>query len=140
MKSISKITVRYAETDQMGIAHHANYPVWYEVGRSDLIRSIGIRYSALEEMGILVPLMHLESTYRRPCRYEDRLEVHTYIKSLSYVKMEIGYEIYIEGEDTPINTGATTHAITDKQLRPINLKRVQPELYARMQAMAAQGE
>lgn len=68
----TSIVVRYAETDQMGIVHHAVYPVWYEVARTELIRQIGIPYSQMEAMGVMTPLVELKSRYKGVTRYEDR--------------------------------------------------------------------
>ena len=116
--SKSRIVVRYAETDQMGIAHHANYPVWFEVARTDLIKTIGITYTELEEMGAMLPLVALECRYFHPAKYED----------------VIGYRVLREGEENPLCTGSTTHAIVDQELRPMNFKRFAPEIFAKMLA------
>ena len=67
MHSKSYLTVRYAETDRMGVAHHSNYPVWYEVGRTDYIKLFGIKCTEMEEAGIMMPLINLSCTYRNSC-------------------------------------------------------------------------
>jgi len=71
LTSETRLVVRYAETDQMGIVHHSNYPVWFEAGRTDFIKGIGLPYSKIEEKGILLPLIELKCCYRGAARYED---------------------------------------------------------------------
>ena len=132
--SKSRIVVRYAETDQMGIAHHANYPVWFEVARTDLIKTIGITYTELEEMGAMLPLVALECRYFHPAKYEDVLVVEAFLTHISAAKMVIGYRVLREGEENPLCTGSTTHAIVDQELRPMNFKRFAPEIFAKMLA------
>ena len=83
MISKSQVVVRYAETDQMGIVHHSNYPVWYEIGRTDLIKETGITYSELERMGVMTPLVELSCRYIGVARYEDVLTVETSIAELT---------------------------------------------------------
>ena len=69
MISKSQVVVRYAETDQMGIAHHANYPIWYEIARTDLIKNIGMTYSEMEHMGVMTPLVELGCRYIGTAHY-----------------------------------------------------------------------
>ena len=71
--SVSHVTVRYAETDQMGVAHHANYPVWFEIGRTDLIKEMGLSYAQVEERGVMLPLIRLSCTFKQPVRYDEKL-------------------------------------------------------------------
>lgn len=132
MRVKSKIVVRYAETDQMGIAHHANYPVWYEVARTELIKKLGMTYTELEQQGLIMPLVELQSKYISAAYYEDHLIVEAELKSLSGVKLEIAYVIYREKDETPINVGRTIHALVGRDLKPVNVKREYPELYQRL--------
>ena len=82
MKTQSNIVVRYAETDQMGIAHHSVYAVWYEVARSDFIKQIGMTYSEMEKEGVMTPVVELTSKYRLPACYEDELTIEVSIGRL----------------------------------------------------------
>lgn len=127
MVSESYITVRYAETDKMGIAHHSNYPVWFEVARTDYIKNLGITYSQMEEMGILVPLLSLECTFKGAAKYEDELCVRCYLSNLSRVKIEFSYEILKDGKI--ISLGKTLHGIVSPKLMPFNLEKKFPDLY-----------
>jgi acyl-CoA thioester hydrolase len=90
----TKLTVRYAETDQMSIVHHSNYVVWFEAGRTDFLRKSEIAYSDIEAKGIFLPLSHMECTFKNPARYEDTIVVKTKIQKMSCVKLEFCYEVY----------------------------------------------
>lgn len=137
MTSETKITVRYAETDQMGIVHHSNYAVWYEAARTDFIREkIGMSYTEMERMGILAPLLELSGKFLAPAYYEDELTVRATLVKASSVKMEFTYEIYRKGEDRPIHTGRTPHGLVGKDLRPFHIKKTCPEFYQKLMAAA----
>ncbi|MFP4697361.1 MAG: acyl-CoA thioesterase [Eubacteriales bacterium] len=129
MISKSKVIVRYAETDQMGVVHHANYPIWYEIARTDFIKKIGITYTEMENMGLVVPLLELNIKYIEPAYYEDELIIEAILKKVAGLKMIFEYQIYRNNKIKPINIGQTVHAIVDKELKPINVKKEYPELY-----------
>ncbi len=132
MVSKSKVVVRYAETDQMGIAHHANYPIWYEVARTDLIKKMGMTYSEMEKQGLLFPLLELHSKYISAAYYEDELIVEVKVKNVAMVKIEFDYKIYREPDKKIINEGSTIHALVTKDLRPVNAKKVFPDVYQKL--------
>lgn len=123
----SKIIVRYAETDKMGIVHHSVYPIWYEVARTEFTKSSGISYSKMEEVGVMTPLVGLECKYIKPSFYEDELEVEVSIEQLTGVKIIFAYKIF-KGEEL-LNTGRTIHALVGKDLKPTNIKKKHPEIY-----------
>jgi len=127
--SRTEIVVRYAETDQMGIAHHSNYPIWYEAARTDFIKGAGISYSEVEKRGYMLPLLELKSCYKKPAKYEDELFIITKIKDLSFTRITFYYEVYNKNENTLINYGETMHVWTDKNLKPVNMKKCAPEIY-----------
>ena len=129
MISQSRITVRYAETDQMGIAHHSNYPIWYEVARTELIKKMGLSYTQMEQNGVIVPLVELQCKYLSAAYYEDKLIVEVSLKSVSPVKLEFEYCIYREGEEKPLNVGRTVHALVGKDIKPMNVRKMHPEIY-----------
>jgi acyl-CoA thioester hydrolase len=125
------LTVRYAETDRMGIVHHANYPVWYEVGRTEFIEKCGITYSEIEAKGILLPLLELKCKYISSSTYEDKIIVRTSIKSYSKTRLNFYYEVFKEQDmKKPINIGETIHVWTNINLKPLNLEKHYPELYS----------
>lgn len=88
--------VRYAETDQMGVVYHGNYAVYFEMGRVEWLRNMGISYKKMEETGIMLPVVSLTMNYKKPARYDDLLTVTTRFKSQTSVKIEFDYEIHNE--------------------------------------------
>ena len=125
----TKIIVRYAETDQMGIAHHSNYAIWYEAARTDFIKLLGITYSECEKRGFMLPLISLTCNYKYPAYYEDELGIKAYIEKLTPVRLILGYEIRRNGNEMIIATGTTSHVWTDLNLKPINLMKKNIEIY-----------
>jgi acyl-CoA thioester hydrolase len=91
-----EVRVRYAETDQMGVVYHGNYAQYFEMGRVEWLRNIGISYKWMEENGIMLPVVSLTMNYKKPAQYDDNLLVKTIFKKLSTVKIEFDYEIYNE--------------------------------------------
>lgn len=134
MKTVTKLTVRYAETDKMGIVHHSNYPIWFEAGRTDFIKQAGISYSALESLGVLLPLYEVTCRFKSPALYEDEVAVITSLKALSCVRIILSYEVINVKTNALLATGETLHAFTGTSLKPINAQRVIPEVYAMLSA------
>ncbi len=129
MESRSRLRVRYAETDQMGIAWHGNYFAWFEEARTDLLRHLGTTYNALEALGFRLPVIECRAEYRRPVRYDDELEVLTRLRRLGGASLEFEYEVRREGQSDVLATGGTTHASTDPSGRP---RRLPEELRRRL--------
>ena len=125
----SKIVVRYAETDQMGIAHHSNYPVWFEVARTDFIKASGISYTDVEKAGIITPLTGLTVRYKQAAFYEDELSIHIKLTRLTPVRLEFSYEVIRENPRALIATGTTSHGMVSKDLVPVNVKKEHPKIY-----------
>ena len=112
--------VRYAETDKMGVVYHANYLVWFEIGRTDLLRTIGWTYRQMESSGVSLPVIEAHCEYRKPARYDDELEVGTRGELLSPTRVCFNYEIrWLDGEVSAI--GRTVHAAITEQTRPCRL-------------------
>jgi acyl-CoA thioester hydrolase len=130
MTSKSNIAVRYSETDQMGIVHHSVYPVWYEVARTDYIKLVNMTYSDMENAGVMMPVIELKCKYSGAARYEDVLTVEVKMSMLTPVRVEFEYTIYKNGEPKPIHTGSTMHAWVNKDMRPVNLKKYNSEIYS----------
>lgn len=131
MYSESKVIVRYAETDRMGIVHHSVYPIWYELTRTDFTKKLGITYSEMEEMGVMNPLVELGCKYIHPANFEDELIVRVCVSKLTPARIEFKYEVY--NKDLLINTGFTVHAWVGKDLRPLNMKKKFPDIYEKIQ-------
>lgn len=90
------VRVRYSETDQMGVVYHGNYAQYFEMGRVEWLRNMGVSYKWMEANGIMLPVVSLNMNYKKPARYDDLLTVKTIFKSQSSVKIEFDYEIYNE--------------------------------------------
>lgn len=124
------IDVRYAETDQMGVVHHANYLVWFEVGRTDFIKELGFSYAKMEEDGILSPVTDITISYKRPFHYGEKATVNTWVEQYTGIRVVYGYEIYNEANELCI-TGTSTHTCVKKDtFRPIALKKRFPDWHA----------
>ncbi len=116
----TKIRVRYGETDQMGYVYYGNYPLYYEVARTDMIRKIGWTYSQMEKSGVMMPVASLNVKYLRPAYYDNNLTVKVTVKNLPTKKMEFEYEVFNE-QGKLINTGNTTLVFVDmKTGKPTN--------------------
>lgn len=130
MITTSHVTARYAETDQMQVIHHAVYPVWYEVGRTEFIREAGFPYSEMEKQGIMTPLTSLTCNYRLPCVYEDKIAIETRLSKLTPSRLSFFYTLYKNGETVPFHTGESHHAWVDaKTFQPMNMKKRFPDIY-----------
>ncbi len=113
------VRVRYAETDQMGVVYHGNYAQYFEMGRVEWLRNLGVSYKWMEENGVMLPVVSLEMNYKKPARYDDVLRVKTILKSQTSVKIEFDYEIYNE-QNQLLTTGYSMLVFVDmKTGRPI---------------------
>ncbi len=122
----ARLRVRYAETDQMGVVYHANYLVWFEVGRVELLRSLGISYQRLEkDYDCLIAVVGVEVRYRAPARYDDEIAVRTRLVTLRGSVMKIAYEVVRAGHETLLCEGTTTHIVVNRQME----KRALPQEY-----------
>ena len=119
--SVSTIRVRYAETDKMGVVYYANYLVWFDVARADLLRSLGWTYREMEHAGISLPVIEAHCEYRRPARYDDEIDVKTEGRMLSPVRMEFRYEVIRKEDQTVAASGRTVHASLDASGKPCRL-------------------
>ncbi len=119
--STSLVRVRYAETDKMGVVYYANYFVWFEVGRTDLLRVLGWSYREMELAGVSLPVIDAHCEYARPARYDDELEIRTTGRLLSPVRLEFIYEVRLAAQAIIAATGRTTHASVDPTGRPCRL-------------------
>ena len=98
--SQTKVRVRYAETDQMGVVYHSNFFLYYEVARAESIRELGFTYADMEKMGVIMPVVEVQSKFLRPARYDDLLTVKTFLRELPrHHKVEFHHEVYNENEE-----------------------------------------
>ncbi|MFP9117198.1 acyl-CoA thioesterase [Flavobacterium sp. RNTU_13] len=114
------VRVRYAETDQMGVVYHGNYAQYFEMGRVEWLRNLGVSYKSMEEAGIMLPVVSLTMNYKKPARYDDLLRVRTIFKKQDGVKIEFDYEIYNEANEL-LTTGYSMLVFVDmKTGRPVS--------------------
>ena len=116
-----EVRVRYPEVDRMGFAHHANHFVWFEIGRTDLMRSRGIDYRSVEDDGLFLPVIGASCAYRSPARYDDLLRIITSVASLGAARVTFAYRIERAVDGTLLATGTTEHAAVDGRGRPRRL-------------------
>lgn len=129
-KSSTKIRVRYAETDQMGVVHHSNYYVYFEAAREDFIAGADIRYKDMEDYGIMMPLVETQCRYIEGAKYDDVLIVETTLEKLSPIKVILQYKVIRENDNKLIARGKTIQAFVDKAtFKIINLKENNLKLY-----------
>ncbi len=122
----TKLRVRYAETDKMGVVYHSNFVIWFEVGRVELLRQLGFRYSEMEaEDNCHIPVVDLRVRYKAPAQYDDEIVVRTQIKNVRSSLLHFSYEIFREGDRTLLATGETMHIIVNNKLERTAL----PEKY-----------
>lgn len=118
----TRLRVRYAETDQMGVAYYSNYFVWMEVGRVEYCRAAGLRYRDLEEQeGILLTVVEANCRYHSPARYDEEIIVRTSVGRAHARMVEFRYEMRCAGDDRLIATGWTKHLFCDRQMKPTRL-------------------
>jgi acyl-CoA thioester hydrolase len=125
----SEIKVRYQETDQMGIVYHANYLVWFEVGRTDFFESIGFKYAQMEEQGILAPVIDANIQYKTPVKYGEKVKVRTWVEYYDGLKVVYRYDVLHENGELAV-TGTTTHVcVKNDSFRPISTRKKFPQLH-----------
>jgi acyl-CoA thioester hydrolase len=124
------VRVRYQETDKMGVVYYGNYYTWFEVGRSEFIRSLGFSYSDLETKGIMLPVVESHCRHMAPAVYDDLLLVRTSIKELSGARIAFDYKVIRKRDDALLASGGTMHAFADcLTFKPVNLKKRCAEYY-----------
>ena len=119
---VTHVRVRYAETDQMGVAYHGHYLAWYEMGRTELMRELGCAYGELERReGIFFPVVEVGSRYLVPARYDDVLQIRTRLVRIGGVRARFEYELIRSEDDRLLATGFTEHASVGAAGRPVRL-------------------
>jgi acyl-CoA thioester hydrolase len=132
MPVTTEVRVRYAETDQMGVVYYANYLVWFELGRVELLRSLGLAYSRLEsDHGCFIPVIEARCRYRSPARYDDEILIETRPAMLRGSVLRFAYGIYRKPDQKGkerelLAEGETTHVVCDDRLQ----RKPLPEKYA----------
>jgi acyl-CoA thioester hydrolase len=117
IRSVTQVEVRYAETDMMGFVYHANFLVWFEIGRTRLFKEIGVSYRQIEAEGYRLPVLEVAVQYLRPALYDDALSIVTVLREKPLLRVSLEYEVF-RGEEL-LATGRSTHAFIDREGRPV---------------------
>lgn len=129
--SEKEIEIRYAETDQMGVVYHANYVIWLEMGRTQLIKDLGFSVTELEDAGYVSPVMNVNISYKAALRYGKPAKIRTWVKTQDRLRTVYGYEIFHE-DGTIAATATTEHIVVKKDsFRPISMIKIDPVWYER---------
>ena len=128
------LRVRYGDTDQMGFAYYANYLRWFEIGRAEMLRSLGTSYREVEEGGVLLPVLEAQCRYLKPARYDDLVVIETRVAELKRASVRFEYRVLLAGDDLLLATGRTEHCFLDREGRP---GRPSPSLLALLRLAAA---
>ena len=110
--SISKIRVRYAETDRMDVVYHSNYLIWFETARILMLDEIGMPYSEIEARGLFLPVLTVSAEYKSPARFDDQLEIHLFMKKKPRARIHFDYEV--RRGDELLAIGHSTHGFMDQ--------------------------
>jgi acyl-CoA thioester hydrolase len=122
----TRLRVRYAETDKMGVVYHSNFVIWFEVGRVELLRQLGFQYRQMEQQdNCHIPVVDLRVRYKAPAQYDDEIVVRTELKNVRSTLLHFSYEVLREGDRTLLATGETMHIIVDDKFERLPL----PEKY-----------
>ena len=113
IRHVTPVRVRYADTDQMKVAYYGKFFEYFEQGRSDLLRSIGLPYPEIEEMGLHLPVIEAHATYKLPARYDDLINVVTYLRQPPVARVRLDYEVFREGDTEVLAEGYTIHSFVN---------------------------
>jgi acyl-CoA thioester hydrolase len=117
IESRAQVTVRYAETDMMGVVYHADYLPWFEIGRTTLLKEMGLPYRQLEADGYRLPVLEVSAKYLRPAVYDDTLTIITRLRDKPLLRIQLDYEV--RRGDELLATGVTVHAFIDREGKPV---------------------
>jgi len=130
----TRVRVRYAETDQMGVVYHANHLVWFEIGRVEMLRQLGFSYRDMErEDGCFIAVADVRCRYKTPARYDDEIIVRTHLKNVRESVVHFGYELVRASDGALLADGETTHVVTNAEMQ----KSALPEKYMKVFREAA---
>jgi acyl-CoA thioester hydrolase len=118
----TRVRVRYAETDKMGVVYHANYFIWFEIGRVELLRQLGFSYRDMEEKDqCFIAVVDARCRYKAPARYDDEIIVRTHLKNVRDSVIHFGYELIRESDGVLLAEGETTHIVTNAAMKAASL-------------------
>jgi acyl-CoA thioester hydrolase len=125
------LRVRYADTDRMGFAYYGNYMRWFEIGRAEMMRSLGTSYREVEESGVSLPVVEVSCRYRKPARYDDAIVLETAVAELGRASVEFVYRVVREADGELLATGRTQHCFLARDGKPARAPEALAALLAR---------
>lgn len=128
IQSRTEVTVRYAETDMMGVVYHGSYLPWFEIGRTTLLKEMGLSYRKLEDEGFRLPVLEVSAKYFRPAVYDDTVTIVTTLRDKPLLRIHLEYEV--RRGDELLATGHTVHAFIDRSGRPVRPPAKAVEVFA----------
>jgi acyl-CoA thioester hydrolase len=126
----TRVRVRYAETDQMGVVYHSNYLIWFEVGRVEFIRQLGLNYKQMEEEGCGIAVVDVHARFKAPARYDDELIIETRLLAARGAVVKFGYRILRVGDGALLCEGETMHVCVGKDMKKMCLPPKYAERFA----------
>jgi acyl-CoA thioester hydrolase len=115
LRNVTTIRVRYADTDQMKQVYYGKYFEYFEQGRSDMLRAVGLPYGRVEEMGFFLPVIEAHAEYKRPVRYDDEIQIVVMLRDRPVARIRLDYEVRREAEEEPLATGYTIHGFVNAE-------------------------
>ena len=125
--------INYYETDRMGIVHHSNYIRFLEEARCDMLEYAQMPYSAFEENGLMIPVLGVNLDFKKHVTFDDVIEIKPFVKNFNGVRLTMGYSITNKKTNDLVLTGETKHCFTDKNLKPLNLKKAYFDFYQKFE-------
>ena len=135
MDYIYERKINYYETDKMGVVHHSNYIRYLEEARCDWLENIEIPFSLLEENGITIPVLGVNCTYKYHVTFGDTIQIHVFVKEYTGVRMTVKYEVNDKKPGKTVFIAETKHCFTNKELKPINLKKYAPKFSEKFESI-----
>ena len=113
IRQVTPVRIRYADTDQMKFVYYGKFFEYFEQGRSDLLRGIGLPYPEIEAMGLILPVVEAHATYKQPAKYDDLINIVTYLRESPVARVRLDYEVYRDGETDLLADGYTIHSFVN---------------------------
>ncbi|NLY77615.1 MAG: acyl-CoA thioesterase [Tissierellia bacterium] len=140
MVNSTLIRVRYKDTDQMGVVYNGNYFNWFEIGRVELLREMGISYKDLEKRGVFTAVSEAYCKYIKPARFDDEIIIKTRIIKLTETRVEFEYSLHRKEDNQLLAKGHTIHVFVDRNIKPISLKDTHKDLWELFEGQAKDNE
>lgn len=135
MNFIFERSINYYETDKMGVVHHSNYIRYLEEARCEWLKQMDMPFEILEENGITIPVLGVNCSYKYHVTFGDTIIIKPYVKEYTGVKMIVGYEVIDKATEKVVLTGETKHCFTDRNLKPVNLKKYKKEFSDKFESL-----